>query len=97
MENTTDLVTFRTIRKGIIETMMTLHLMKIRRTTIQALLTFALLSCFSAAYAQDKPNIVLVFLDNFGWGEPGFNGGGIIRGAAAPRTGSRRCLVHRPT
>ena len=32
-----------------------------------------------------KPNIVLVFLDNFGWGEPGFNGGGIIRGAATPR------------
>ena len=36
-------------------------------------------------YANDKPNIVLVFLDNFGWGEPGFNGGGIIRGAATPR------------
>lgn len=35
--------------------------------------------------AQDKPNIVLVFLDNFGWGEPGFNGGGIIRGAPTPR------------
>jgi arylsulfatase len=35
--------------------------------------------------AQGKPNIVLVFLDNFGWGEPGFNGGGIIRGAATPR------------
>jgi arylsulfatase len=35
--------------------------------------------------AQDKPNIVLVFMDNFGWGEPGFNGGGIIRGAATPR------------
>ena len=34
------------------------------------------------AFAQDsKPNIVLVFLDNSGWGEPGFNGGGIIRGA----------------
>ncbi len=33
----------------------------------------------------DKPNIVLVFLDNFGWGEPGFNGGGIIRGAPTPR------------
>ncbi|MDH3814154.1 MAG: arylsulfatase [Acidobacteriota bacterium] len=32
-----------------------------------------------------KPNIVLVFMDNFGWGEPGFNGGGIIRGAATPR------------
>ena len=37
------------------------------------------------AIAQGKPNIVLVFLDNFGWGEPGFNGGGIIRGAATPR------------
>jgi len=39
----------------------------------------------SAAAAQDKPNIVLVFMDNFGWGEPGFNGGGIVRGAATPR------------
>jgi arylsulfatase len=39
----------------------------------------------SAAFAADKPNIVLVFLDNFGWGEPGFNGGGIVRGAATPR------------
>ena len=37
------------------------------------------------ATAQEKPNIVLVFLDNFGWGEPGFNGGGIIRGTATPR------------
>jgi arylsulfatase len=26
-----------------------------------------------------------VFLDNFGWGEPGFNGGGIVRGAETPR------------
>ena len=37
------------------------------------------------AWAQDKPNVLLVFLDNFGWGEPGFNGGGIIRGAATPK------------
>ncbi|WP_438499025.1 hypothetical protein [Alteromonas australica] len=36
------------------------------------------------AMSQNKPNIVLVFLDNFGWGEPGFNGGGIVRGAATP-------------
>ena len=35
--------------------------------------------------AQDQPNVVLVFMDNFGWGEPGFNGGGIVRGAATPR------------
>ena len=37
-----------------------------------------------SAQAQDKPNIVLIFLDNFGWGEPGFNGGGIVRGAPTP-------------
>ena len=39
----------------------------------------------ACARGQDKPNIVLVFMDNFGWGEPGFNGGGIIRGAPTPR------------
>ena len=39
----------------------------------------------STSSGQDKPNIVLVFMDNFGWGEPGFNGGGIIRGAETPR------------
>jgi len=37
------------------------------------------------ADAAEKPNIVLVFMDNFGWGEPGFNGGGIIRGAETPQ------------
>lgn len=37
------------------------------------------------ADGAEKPNIVLVFMDNFGWGEPGFNGGGIIRGAETPR------------
>jgi arylsulfatase len=59
--------------------------MKIRKTTIQFLLTCGFLSCLPAAHAQDKPNIVLVFMDNFGWGEPGFNGGGVIRGATTPR------------
>jgi arylsulfatase len=46
-----------------------------------------LLLCLSSSitFAQDKPNIVLVFMDNFGWGEPGFNGGGIVRGAETPR------------
>ncbi|UCD68654.1 MAG: arylsulfatase [Betaproteobacteria bacterium] len=51
--------------------------------TVFATLMLCLTS--SVALAQDKPNIVLVFMDNFGWGEPGFNGGGIIRGAATPR------------
>jgi hypothetical protein len=40
-----------------------------------------------SAFAAKKPNIVLVFLDNFGWGEPGFNGGEIIRGAATASAG----------
>lgn len=47
------------------------------------LLTLITLSTFS--FSQDKPNIVIIFMDNFGWGEPGFNGGGIIRGAETPR------------
>jgi len=59
--------------------------MRIRKTTILLPLACAFLCCLPAVYAQDKPNIVLVYMDNFGWGEPGFNGGGVIRGAATPR------------
>ncbi|MCP4900582.1 MAG: arylsulfatase [bacterium] len=44
-----------------------------------------LFSISGVVNAQERPNIVLVFMDNFGWGEPGFNGGGIIRGAETPR------------
>ena len=49
------------------------------------LLISILISLSSFAHAEEKPNIVLVFMDNFGWGEPGFNGGGITRGAATPQ------------
>ena len=59
--------------------------MKMRKTTVLLLIACGLLYGFGSAQAQDKPNIVLVFMDNFGWGEPGFNGGGIIRGAPTPR------------
>ena len=31
-----------------------------------------------------KPNIVLVLMDNFGWGEVGVYGGGVMRGAPTP-------------
>lgn len=50
-------------------------------------LSLALVVCSITpyVYGAEKPNIVLVFLDNFGWGEPGFNGGGIVRGAETPR------------
>ena len=48
-------------------------------------LVLALFLITQLGYSQKKPNVVIVFMDNFGWGEPGFNGGGIIRGAATPR------------
>lgn len=51
---------------------------------IAALAATVLLAGGGQAAADSKPNIILVFMDNFGWGEPGFNGGGIIRGAATP-------------
>lgn len=41
-----------------------------------------------AAGSDDKPNIVLVLMDNFGWGEIGVYGGGEMRGAATPRIDS---------
>jgi len=59
--------------------------MRSSRAVTGFLATCALALCFSAAHAQEQPNVVLVFMDNFGWGEPGFNGGGIIRGAPTPR------------
>jgi arylsulfatase A-like enzyme len=42
----------------------------------------------STSSAQGRPNIVLVFMDNFGWGELGTYGGGILRGAPTPRIDS---------
>ena len=35
--------------------------------------------------AQSKPNIILINMDNFGYGELGCYGGGITRGAPTPR------------
>ena len=32
-----------------------------------------------------QPNIVVFFWDNFGWGELGCYGGGVLRGAPTPR------------
>ena len=39
----------------------------------------------SAAFAQDKPNVIVMMVDNLGWGELGVYGGGALRGAATPR------------
>ena len=32
-----------------------------------------------------RPNVVLIFPDNLGWGELGCYGGGLLRGAPTPR------------
>ena len=37
---------------------------------------------------KEQPNIVLVLMDNLGWGELGTYGGGILRGAPTPRIDS---------
>jgi len=45
-------------------------------------------SAVAATNNDDKPNIVLIFMDNFGWGELGAYGGGVLRGAPTPRIDS---------
>ena len=35
--------------------------------------------------SDKQPNIVFFFWDNFGWGELGCYGGGVLRGAPTPR------------
>ena len=42
----------------------------------------------AASGDKAKPNIVLVLMDNFGYGEIGVYGGGVLRGAATPRIDS---------
>jgi arylsulfatase len=54
------------------------------------LLVFVAISPLSAAAPgdKDKPNIVLVVMDNFGYGEIGVYGGGVLRGAPTPNIDS---------
>ena len=53
---------------------------------IKGVLIALILACaVTIAHAAEKPNIVLIFMDNFGYGELGVYGGGITRGAPTPR------------
>ncbi len=56
--------------------------MRIKKSILSLAFTVLVMSNLSA---QEQPNIIIVFMDNFGWGEPGFNGGGITRGAETPQ------------
>ena len=58
--------------------------MRIRRSPIAAI-SLLLIFVASPAFARDKPNIVLVFMDNFGYCELGVYGGVILRGARTPK------------
>ncbi|MFL2546716.1 MAG: hypothetical protein ACJ0SL_05065 [Candidatus Rariloculaceae bacterium] len=50
---------------------------------LRACLFYVLLTCSFSALAQSQPNIVRGFMDNFGWGEPGWNG--VLREHRMPR------------
>jgi arylsulfatase len=54
------------------------------------LLAFVLLAPLALAVQgeSNKPNIVLVVMDNFGYGEVGVYGGGVLRGAPTPNIDS---------
>ncbi len=53
------------------------------RITAAAALSFLLLP--ASALAQERPNVVLMMVDNYGFGELGVYGGGMLRGAETPR------------
>jgi len=56
-----------------------------------------LLICVPTAYAADKPNVIIMLVDNLGWGELGVYGGGVLRGAETSKTNqivrAFRCLM----
>ena len=60
--------------------------MAIRCLKAVFLSTFVLFSM--AAWAEKQANVVLVLMDNFGYGEIGVYGGGVMRGAPTPRIDS---------
>jgi len=63
----------------------------IREATILVALPVLVMAAplaMAAPVSEDKPNVVLVLMDNFGYGEPGVYGGGEIRGAPTPKIDS---------
>jgi len=57
-------------------------------STFLLVLTFSVPQFVAASGIDDRPNIVLVLMDNFGYGEIGVYGGGVTRGAPTPRIDS---------
>jgi len=64
-------------------------LLRIKSIPIYLLILLFCFNPFAAAtQSSEKPNIVLVLMDNFGYGEIGVYGGGALRGAPTPNIDS---------
>ena len=59
--------------------------MKLTTVVASSFAVFVVLFAGSFVQAQERPNVVLIFMDNFGYGELGVYGGGITRGGATER------------
>ena len=59
--------------------------MKMKSLAIMAVTGLMTIFLATTSAATEKPNIVLINMDNFGYGELGVYGGGILRGGATPR------------
>jgi len=59
---------------------------KYKRSKLYVACLFMTLLCSFPVVAQEhRPNIVIMLVDNVGWGDIGIYGGGILRGAPTPR------------
>ena len=56
-----------------------------RTVKTSCIVILAILAVPTAHAQSDKPNVVVMMVDNHGWGELGCYGGGILRGAPTPR------------
>ena len=56
-----------------------------KRNIFFLFLSILMFSPLSFAQAKAKPNVVIMMVDNLGWGEIGTYGGGVLRGARTPR------------
>jgi arylsulfatase A-like enzyme len=61
------------------------HIVTIIILFVLSLLFSLITSAYVHAAAKQKPNVLIIMVDNLGWGELGVYGGGVLRGTATPR------------